>query len=161
MVVVVWLVIGFGLLFLELHHMGLYILFGGAGALVAAAVAWPFPHAYVLQVVAALAVAFLGVRLVRPWMSRALHRHRGGHVAKGVHGGIVGEEALTLDEVGGAHRAGHVRLAGERWLAVSGGRPIPPSTPVIVTAVEGTTLVVWPVDGLGDTAAALGEGSAS
>ena len=27
---------------------------------------------------------------------------------------------MTLDVVGGADRVGHVRLAGERWLAVSG-----------------------------------------
>jgi hypothetical protein len=43
---------------------------------------------------------------------------------------------------------GHVRLAGERWRAVSGAEvAIPAGTPVLVTAVEGTTLVVWPVGG--------------
>ena len=41
-----------------------------------------------------------------------------------------------------------MRLAGERWLAISGAdHPIPSGTTVVVTAVEGTTLVVWPVDG--------------
>jgi hypothetical protein len=41
-----------------------------------------------------------------------------------------------------------VRLAGERWRAVSGSDvPIPPGTKVLVTAVQGTTLTVWPVDG--------------
>ena len=50
--------------------------------------------------------------------------------------------------VGALDQVGHVRLAGERWLAVSGsGTPIPAGTRVLVTAVEGTTLVVWPVDG--------------
>jgi membrane-bound ClpP family serine protease len=45
-----------------------------------------------------------------------------------------------------------VRLAGERWLAVSSaGLSIPPGTPVVVTAVQGTTLVVWPAqDGPGE-----------
>jgi membrane protein implicated in regulation of membrane protease activity len=58
----------------------------------------------------------------------------------------VGQEALTLDEVGDIARVGHVRLVGERWLAVSGsGNRIPPDTPVVVTAVQGTTLTVWPV----------------
>lgn len=160
MVVVVWLVLGFGLLFLEMHHLGFYALFGAVGALVAAAIAWPFPDAYVAQVIAALAVAFLGVTTVRPLVSRAFHRHTGEHVARGVHGGIVGQEAVTLDEVGDSPRVGHVQLAGERWLAVSGGGRIPAATPVIVTAVEGTTLVVWPVDGVGDAMPSLGEGSA-
>jgi len=70
-------------------------------------------------------------------------------VARGVHGGLVGQEALALDEVGDAHAVGHVRLVGERWLAVSGsGVVIPPGTTVLVTQVQGTTLVVLPLDGL-------------
>jgi membrane-bound ClpP family serine protease len=78
-------------------------------------------------------------------MSRAFHQHRGGRVARGVHGGLVGTEAMTLDLVGSQHARGHVRLNGERWLAVSGAaEAIAPGTPVIVTAVEGTTLTVWP-----------------
>jgi NfeD-like C-terminal, partner-binding len=39
-------------------------------------------------------------------------------------------------------------MTGQQWLAVSGGGvTIPADTPVIVTAVEGTTLIVWPLDG--------------
>jgi membrane-bound ClpP family serine protease len=70
-------------------------------------------------------------------------------VARGVHGGLVGQEVITVDLVGDAHRAGHVRLAGERWLAVSAtGTAIPADTPVLVTAVEGTTLHVLPLKSL-------------
>jgi membrane-bound ClpP family serine protease len=84
---------------------------------------------------------------VRPFVSKALDARRTGHVIRGVHGGIVGLEAVTLDEVGDVHRSGHVRLTGERWLAISGGgQPIPPDSTVVVTAVRGTTLVVWPLD---------------
>ena len=54
-------------------------------------------------------------------MSEAFHRrHEGKPLGRGVHGTLVGEEVLTLDAVGDAHHLGHVRLAGERWLAVSG-----------------------------------------
>ena len=53
---------------------------------------------------------------MRPRVSQALDRH-GGHRGRGVHGGFVGHEVVTLDVVGGAGRAGHVMLAGERWLA--------------------------------------------
>ncbi len=67
---------------------------------------------------------------------------------RGVHGGLVGQEVLTLDLVGGLDRVGHVRLAGERWRAISGAQvPIPPGTTVPVTAAQGTTLIVWPVGG--------------
>ena len=55
---------------------------------------------------------------------------------------------MTLDVVGDPHRPGHVLLAGERWLAFSGAdRPIPARTRVLVTAVRGTTLEVWPLEG--------------
>jgi membrane-bound ClpP family serine protease len=37
-------------------------------------------------------------------------------------------------------------LAGERWLAVTGGPKIEAGSSVFVTAVRGTTLEVWPVD---------------
>jgi hypothetical protein len=41
-----------------------------------------------------------------------------------------------------------VLLAGERWRAISGSDdPIPARTKVLVTAIRGTTLVVWPTDG--------------
>jgi membrane protein implicated in regulation of membrane protease activity len=145
---VVWLLLGVGLLLVELRHLAFYALFAAAGCFGAAIVALVVPSAIPVQVGAAVVVAAAGVIAVRPAMSRAFPRHVGGRVARGVHGGLVGQEALTLDEVGSPHERGHVRLSGERWLAVSGpGEPIPAGIPVVVTAVEGTTLTVWPADG--------------
>ena len=74
-------------------------------------------------------------------------RHHAPHVTKGVHGGLVGHEAVALDEVGGTERAGHVQFVGERWLAVaSQGEAISAGSTVLIVAVEGTTLVVVPVE---------------
>lgn len=155
---VVWLVLGVVLLLVELRHLAFYALFGAVGSLAAAGVALAFPGAVPIQLVVAIVVAAAGVVAVRPAVSRAFPRHIGGHVARGVHGGLVGQEALTLDAVGPTHRRGHVRLTGERWLAVSGGaETIPADTPVLVTAVEGTTLVVLPLGAiLGELPDALG-----
>ncbi|HEX8802855.1 MAG TPA: NfeD family protein, partial [Acidimicrobiales bacterium] len=145
----VWLVVGLVLVLVELHHLALYALFGALGCFVAAGVAVVAPDAVALQVAAGAAAGTAGIVAVRPFVSRAFAARRQGHVIHGVHGGLVGGEGVTLDEVGDVHRGGHVRLTGERWLAVSGGgEPIPAGTPVLVTAVRGTTLVVWPVDGL-------------
>ncbi len=142
---IVWLVVGVVLLLAELRHLAFYLLFVGAGCLAAAAVALAAPSAVGVQAAVAVAVAVVGVTALRPLVSRAFHSHDGGQVARGVHGGLVGQEALTLDVVGSVHERGHVRLGGERWLAVSGpAEPIAPGTPVVVTAVEGTTLTVWP-----------------
>ena len=144
--VLAWVLLFVVLLLFELHHLAFYALFVAVGALAAALVALVAPDAYGLQVLVAALVSVGGVIVVRPYVSRVFHHRRGGHVALGVHGGLVGQEAVTLDEVGDAHQVGHVRLAGERWLAVTGGPTIEPGRSVFVTAVRGTTLEVWPVD---------------
>jgi membrane protein implicated in regulation of membrane protease activity len=142
---IAWLVVGVVLLYFELHHLAFYALFGALGAFAAAAVAGLTGLGLFVQGAVAVGVAVVGVSAVRPQMSTVIHRHRGGLVARGVRGGLIGQDAITLDEVGTLHQLGHARLAGERWLAVSGtGELIPPATPVTVTAVEGTTLTVWP-----------------
>jgi membrane protein implicated in regulation of membrane protease activity len=146
--VIAWVALGVGLLLFEMHHMAFYALFGAIGALAAALVAVFLPDAIVLQGLVAVVLTIVGVVAARPYVSRVFHRHRGGHVTRGVHGGLIGQEAVTLDDVGDEHSIGHVRLAGERWLAISGGSNIPSGTPVLVTALRGTTLIVWPVDAI-------------
>lgn len=147
---VTWLVLGVVLFLIELRHLAFYVLFAAVGCFAAALVAALAPSAIPLQAGVAVVAAGAGVVLVRPSISRAFAHRRDGHVAVGVHGGLVGQQAMTLDEVGDLSKVGHVRLIGERWLATSGsGASIPTGTNVLVTAVRGTTLVVWPVDGLG------------
>jgi membrane protein implicated in regulation of membrane protease activity len=146
----VWVVIAVALLFFEMHHLAFFALFGAIGAIAGAIVASLAPDAVGIQVAVAIIVAVVGVVAARPYVSRAFaHRRFGGKVAHGVHGGLVGEQAITLDEVGDEHDVGHVRLAGERWLATSEAGRIPAGTRVLVMGVRGTTLLVWPVDGDG------------
>jgi membrane protein implicated in regulation of membrane protease activity len=146
----VWVVIAVALLFFEMHHLAFFALFGAVGAIAAAIVAALAPDAVGIQVAVAIIVAVIGVIAARPYVSRAFeHRRHSGKVAHGVHGGLVGEQAITLDAVGDAHDVGHVRLAGERWLATSEAGRIPAGTKVLVMGVRGTTLLVWPVDGDG------------
>ena len=145
--VIAWLVLGALLLLFEMHHMAFFAMFGAIGSFAAAVVAALAPTAIPVQTGVALGVSAVGVVAVRPFVSRAFDARRAGFSVKGVHGGLVGHEGVTLDEVGDAHRVGHVRLTGERWLAVSGnGHTLPAGTVVVVTAVQGTTLVVLPVD---------------
>jgi membrane protein implicated in regulation of membrane protease activity len=150
MMVLIWLAIAIALGFFEMHHLAFFALFGAVGAIAGALVAAVAPDAVGVQVAVAIVVTVVGVAAARPYVSRAFeHRRGGGRVAHGVHGGLVGEQAITLDEVGDAHEAGHVRLAGERWLAVSEAGRLPAGTKVLVMGVRGTTLLVWPVDGDG------------
>lgn len=145
---IAWLILGVVLLAVELSHFAFFALFGAVGAFAAAIVAAIWPEAIPLQVAVFVVAAAVGIIAFRPMMSATFHRRHEFKPGRGVHGSIVGEEVLTLDVVGDSQHPGHVRLAGERWLAVSGSRqPIPAGTPVIVMAVEGTTLEVWPAEG--------------
>jgi membrane protein implicated in regulation of membrane protease activity len=148
MLTIAWIAVGVVLIGVEVHHLAFYALFGAVGCFAAAIVSAVAPDAIALQVIAAVVVAVLGIVLLRPAVSAAVTQRRGGVRTTGVHGGLVGQEVVTLDTVGGHGEVGHVRLAGERWRAVSGNeQPIPVGTKVLVTAVQGTTLVVWPADG--------------
>jgi membrane protein implicated in regulation of membrane protease activity len=146
---VVWFVAALALLVLELASTTFYSIFLAAGAFAAGVLAFAVPTSAVwIQAVVAIAVALLGVVLVRPFVSRRLHRHGEGPLTPGVHGGFVGQRVLPLDEIGDQLHPGHVRLAGEIWLAFAEDHlTIATGTPVIVTAVRGTTLVVRPASG--------------
>lgn len=148
--IALWLAVAAGFVLFELHHLAFYAMFVAAGCVAAALTAVVTPNAIAIQLVVAVVVAVIGAVGVRPWVSAAYdRRHHTTHVARGVHGGIVGQQVLTLDEVGDLGTNGHVQLVGERWLAITGdGQRIPPGTPVVVTAVQGTTLVVWPTAAL-------------
>jgi membrane protein implicated in regulation of membrane protease activity len=145
---IAWIAVGVVLLAVELHHFAFYALFAAVGCFAGAAVAVVAPDAVVLQLIAVVLVAAAGIILVRPRVSATLSARHGGHRTQGVHGGLVGQEVVTLDVVGDADAVGHVNLAGERWRAVSGPEvPLPAGTRVLITGVEGTTLIVWPADG--------------
>ena len=143
---VVWVVLALALLAVEMHHVAFYALFGAIGAGVAATVAVVAPGAVALQAAAALCSTALGVMLVRPYVSRAFGQRHHGRVAVGVHGGLIGERVIVLDTVSG-RPGGHVRLAGEVWLATSGTDDlIPAGASAIVSGVTGTTLTVLAVE---------------
>jgi membrane protein implicated in regulation of membrane protease activity len=139
-IVAVWIIIAVLLVALEMHHGAFFAIFAAAGALAAAGVSAVSPKAYGVQIAVATAVAIAGILLVRPYVSRAFGRR-----SDGVHGGLVGAQAMSVDEIT-THATGHVYLLGETWLAVTAdGSTIAPGTPVKIADVRGTTLTVEPV----------------
>lgn len=143
----IWFVAGLALLAVELHTVAFYSIFIAAGSFAAAVVAIFLPDNFVVQAVIAAAVSLIGLLAVRPYASRTFLQGSAGVVSRGVHGGLVGEEALTLDTVGDEHHPGHVQLASERWLAITDqAATVSADTAVIVTDVRGTTLLVRPVE---------------
>jgi membrane protein implicated in regulation of membrane protease activity len=155
----VWVAVALALIAWELHHLALFALFGALGAAAAALVSLIARDAIGVQLFVGFVVTAIGVVLLRPYVSRALPRHLHGRVAVGVHGGLVGERVVALDAVTG-DPGGHVRLAGETWLAVTTDRAtvLAPGTSAIVKSVHRTTLHVCPEHPLDPTGSTRGEG---
>lgn len=145
----IWFIAALALLVLELASTTFFSIFLAIGAFAAGVLAFFVPDSAVwLQAVLAIGVAMLGVVVGRPLLSRRLRRRGEGPLTPGVHGGFVGQRALALDEIGEELHPGHVRLAGETWLAFADDHGIiAKGAPVIVTAVRGTTLAVRPASG--------------
>lgn len=138
----IWVVLALVLVVVELHHVAFYALFGAVGAGVAAAIALVRPNAIPAQFICALIAVVVGVVVVRPYVSRAFPRSTTSPVATGVHGGFIGEKVFVLDLVS-SEPGGHVRLAGESWLATTAANEtLPAGSSAIVTGVRGTTLSV-------------------
>jgi len=143
---VIWFVVALALLVAELASTTFYALFLALGAAAAGVAAFGAPDSPLwLQGVIAIVVAMAGVVVVRPFLGRRLRHGAAGAIGPGIHGGFVGQRALTLDQVGDELHPGHVRLAGEVWMAYTADHStIDPSAPVVVSAVRGTTLIVRP-----------------
>ncbi len=145
---IIWFVAALALLVLELASTSFFAVFLAAGAFAAGVLAFVLPDVAIwIQAVLALVVAMAGVVIVRPFVSQRLRRRGEAPLTPGVHGGFVGQRALALDAIGDELHPGHVRLAGETWMAFSEDQPIAAGDPVIVTAVRGTTLAVRPTPG--------------
>ena len=142
-----WFVAGLVLIAVELHTVAFYSVFIAIGSLAAGLLALFVPDSAIwVQAALAAVVSLIGLVAIRPFASRTFLHGSGGVVSRGVHGGLVGQEALTLDMVGDEHHPGHVQLASERWLAVTdAAQPLSADTAVTVTAVRGTTLLVRPI----------------
>jgi len=140
-----WLVTGVVLLGVEAVTLVFFALFIALG-MFAAAIAAGLGAQDWAQVACFVGVAGLGILVARPPLMRSLRLRRDDSLALPGVQGLVGQQAVTVDEVGDAHHPGHAMLAGERWLAITDAeQPLPPDLAVIVAAVRGTTLLVRPL----------------
>jgi membrane protein implicated in regulation of membrane protease activity len=140
-VVALYILVAVVLLGIEAFTLAFFAVFVAVGLLaasVAAAVGLPVWA----QLATLSAVSVAGLLLARPPIARAMMRSHPRMLLPGVQQ-LVGQTALTVDEVGDEHHPGHALLAGERWLAITeSGPPLPPQSTVTIAAVRGTTLVV-------------------
>jgi membrane protein implicated in regulation of membrane protease activity len=95
-----------------------------------------------IQVVVFVAASGAGIFAARPPLMAYLKRRQGPELLSGAQA-MIGQQAIVLDDIGGSHHPGHVRVSGESWLAVSAdGSAIPAGSTIRVDALRQTTLVV-------------------
>jgi inner membrane protein len=141
---VFWLVTGVVLLGVEAMTLVFFALFIALG-MFAAAIASGMGAQDWAQVVCFVGVAGVGILVARPPLMHSLRGRREVLSMPGVQG-LIGQQAITVDVVGDSHHPGHAMLAGERWLAVTDAvEPLEPDIRVTVAAVNGTTLLVRPL----------------
>jgi len=135
--VIAWIAFALAMAVVEVASVAFYAAFLAVGAIAAAVAALLGANVY-LQAGVFLVIALVGILVVRP----ALVRRRGPPVVSGAHG-MIGQTGIVVEPIKGEHLAGHVRLAGESWPAVSAdGKPIAADATVTVTEIRGSTLVV-------------------
>jgi membrane protein implicated in regulation of membrane protease activity len=149
-VVALYILVAVVLLGIEAFTLAFFAVFVAVGLLAAALVAAVGLPAWT-QLATLSAVSVAGLAMARPPLTRLMLRNRPTMQLPGVQD-LVGQTALTIDEVGDEHHPGHAVLAGERWLAIAeNGLPLPPQSSVTVAAVRGTTLVVRPLAAIGES----------
>jgi membrane protein implicated in regulation of membrane protease activity len=135
--VIAWIAFALAMAVVEVASVAFYAAFLALGAIAAAVAALLGANVY-LQAGVFLAIALVGILVVRP----ALVRRRAPPVVSGARG-MIGQTGIVVEPIKGEHVAGHVRLAGESWPAVSAdGKPIAAEETVTVIEIRGSTLVV-------------------
>ncbi|HEX6547517.1 MAG TPA: NfeD family protein [Candidatus Dormibacteraeota bacterium] len=140
----VWLVIAIAFLVAEVATLAMFAIFVTVAALGAAAAA-AVGESLISQSVVFFLLAVLGIFVARPLLLRYLrHRQSRVPVLSGAQE-MIGRTAVVTDPIGGPTAAGHVRIMGEQWRAVSAdGSPLSTGQEVQVVEIRNTTLVVAP-----------------
>ena len=133
-----WLVVFILLILIELATMGLTTIWFAGGA-VAGFVASMLGANVVIQAAAFFAVSILLLFFTRPFAVRYINSNK----TKTNVDGLIGQEALVLEEINNIRETGCARLEGKEWTARSmNDTVIPKDTEVTVERIEGVKLIV-------------------
>ena len=133
-----WLVVFILLILIELATMGLTTIWFAGGA-VAGFVASMLGANVVIQAAAFFAESNLLLFFTRPIAVRYINSNK----TKTNVDGLIGQEALVLEEINNIRETGCARLEGKEWTARSmNDTVIPKDTVVTVERIEGVKLIV-------------------
>ena len=133
-----WLAVFVLLIVIELATMGLTTIWFAGGA-VAGFIASMLGANVVIQAVVFFVVSIVLLIFTRPFAVRYINSNK----TKTNIDGLIGQEALVLEEINNIRETGCARLEGKEWTARSvDDTVIPADTVVIVERSEGAKLIV-------------------
>ena len=133
-----WLAVFVMLIVIELATMGLTTIWFAGGA-VAGFIASMLGANVVIQAVVFFVVSIVLLIFTRPFAVRYINSNK----TKTNIDGLIGQEALVLEEINNIRETGCARLEGKEWTARSvDDTVIPADTVVIVERIEGVKLIV-------------------
>ena len=133
-----WLAVFVLLIVIELATMGLTTIWFAGGA-VAGFIASMLGANVVIQAVVFFVVSIVLLIFTRPFAVRYINSNK----TKTNIDGLIGQEALVLEEINNIRETGCARLEGKEWTARSvDDTVIPADTVVIVERIEGVELIV-------------------
>jgi membrane protein implicated in regulation of membrane protease activity len=138
-----WVIVAIVFAIAEVMTVALFAAFIAVGALGAAVVSLLGFNLLVQAIVLGI-IGVVGILVARPYLMERLHIGR--PALRSGADSMVGQQTLLIEPIGGLEQPGHVKIAGELWPALTeDGSSLPATTPVVVTALRSTVLIVRPV----------------
>jgi len=135
-----WVIVAIVFAIAEVMTVALFAVFITIGALGAATVSILGFNLLVQAIVLGI-IGVVGILVARPYLVDRLHIGR--PALRSGADNMVGQQAVLIEPIGGLGQPGHVKIAGELWPALTeDGSALPATTPVIVTALRSTVLIV-------------------
>jgi membrane protein implicated in regulation of membrane protease activity len=146
-----WVIVAIVFAIAEVMTVALFAVFITVGALGAAIVSLLGFNLLVQAIVLGI-IGVVGILAARPYLVDRLHIGR--PVLRSGADSMVGQQTVLIEPIGGLEQPGHVKIAGELWPALTeDGSAVPATTPVVVTALRSTVLIVRPVSTLSSPSA--------
>jgi membrane protein implicated in regulation of membrane protease activity len=135
-----WVFVAIAFAIAEVLTVALFALFVAIGA-VGAAIVSLLGFGLLVQAIVLGVIGVSGIFIARPYMVEKLHLGRPA-LRSGAES-MIGQQTVLTEPIKGNGEPGHVRIAGELWPALTDdGSALPATTPVIVTALRSTILIV-------------------
>ena len=135
-----WVIVAVAFAIAEVMTVAFFAAFIALGAL-GAAIASLLGFNLLVQAIVLGVIGVAGIFVARPYLVARMHVGRPA-LRSGAES-MVGHRTVLIEAIPGNGQPGHVKIAGELWPALTDdGSALPATTPVVVTALRSTVLIV-------------------